>query len=89
MYSGCGMYIQVTPELLNSGITATSLLVHYSFLYILGLEDQFSATEDAVVHLDHFLYLCRFIASALESKLDIRSVLEDTGSLLCVCVVKF
>ena len=25
-----------------------------SFLYLLGLEDQFSATEDAVVHLDTF-----------------------------------
>ena len=26
----------------------------YSFLYLLGLEDLFSATEDVVVHLDTF-----------------------------------
>ena len=26
----------------------------YSFLYLLGLEDQFSTTEDAIVHLDTF-----------------------------------
>ena len=31
--------------------TASKQMFDYSFLYLLGLEDQFSGTEDVVVHL--------------------------------------
>ena len=41
-YSGYGTWSQATPGLLNA------------WNHVLGLEDQFSATEDAVVHLDTF-----------------------------------
>ena len=64
-YSGCGTYSQATPELLKACVTvcdefASSQLsvrrqkFDYTFLYSLGLEDQFSAMEDAVVHPDTF-----------------------------------
>ena len=35
-------------------ITVSRQKFDYSFLYLLALEDQFNATEDAVVHLDTF-----------------------------------
>ena len=38
------------PDYLARG----TLRADYSFLYLLGLEDQFGATKDAVVHLDTF-----------------------------------
>ena len=34
--------------------TASKQKFNYSFLYLLGLENQFSARKDAVVHLDTF-----------------------------------
>ena len=37
---------------------------NYSLLYLLGLEDQFNAKEDAFVHLDR-LDLCNMIAPIL------------------------
>ena len=32
-------------------VTVSKLKYDYNFLYLLGLEDEFSATKDAVVHL--------------------------------------
>ena len=38
----------------TSLLASRSILIDSSFPYLLSLEDQFSATEDAVVHLDTF-----------------------------------
>ena len=56
------MYSQATLRLLNACITGCDEFASnqlwekfdYSFLYLIGLEDQFSATEDTVVYLDSF-----------------------------------
>ena len=47
-YFRSGMYSQAIPWLLNKQ------KFDYSFHYLLGLEDQFSATEDTVVHVETF-----------------------------------
>ena len=52
------MYNQASPKLLNMHIkgcddfAVSKQKFNYSFLQSLGFEDQFSATKDAVVHLD-------------------------------------
>ena len=43
-YSGCGSYSQATPGLLNAYNCEFKQKSDYSVLYLLGLEDQFSAT---------------------------------------------
>ena len=54
-YSGRGTYSQATPGLLNAwNSEIRSSTIHCSFLHLRGVEDQFSATEAAVVHLDTF-----------------------------------
>ena len=49
------MYSQATPGLLNACIAGsdkfTKQKFNVCFLYLLRLEDQFSAKKDAVVHL--------------------------------------
>ena len=44
----------LVSDLFASSPTVRKQKFHYSFLYLLGLEDQFSATEDVIVHLDTF-----------------------------------
>ena len=46
-------HVQPHPDYGTRG-TVRKQEFDYSFLYLLGLEDQFSATQDAVVHLDTF-----------------------------------
>ena len=54
------MYSQATPRLLTMCVTGceqptvSKQKFDYSFLNLLDFEDQFSAMEDAVVHLDIF-----------------------------------
>ena len=62
------MHDQATPRLLNACITGCEPAIKlasnqlskqkfdYSFPYLLGLEDQFSAMEDGIVHLQ----LCKY-----------------------------
>ena len=59
-YSGRGTYSQATPGHVQLHVSKQK--IDYSFLHLLGLEDQFSATEDAVVHLDTF---CPFTSASL------------------------
>ena len=71
MFSGRGTYSQATPRLLSScdkQPTVSTEKFDYCFPYLVGLEDQFSASEDAVVHLDTFMpykYLGVILASNL------------------------
>ena len=68
----------------------------YSFLYLLGLEDQCSSTEDAVVYLDTLLDLLRMISPISEERsgdysnhLNINSAWKSLlASCVCVCGAK-
>ena len=49
-HSEHGKYSQATPGLMNA-CNCEEAEVPYSFLYLLGLENQFNATENGFVHL--------------------------------------
>ena len=49
-----GTYSQATPGLLNACNREYKQKFHCSFLSLLGLENQFSATKKIVVHLDTY-----------------------------------
>ena len=51
--SGVACIVRLHPDY-QMRATVSKQKFSYSVLYILGLEDQFSATKDVVVHLDIF-----------------------------------
>ena len=59
-YSMHGAYKQTTPGLLNASNSEKN---NFTIVFSCGLEDQFNATEDALVHLDIFMEPLNVIAS--------------------------